>query len=818
MTNNFNDLNYMNNDLTGNSTEFYPGKVIDFKQDKNTFFFRCDNNVILAVKIITDNIIRFRFSTEGCFENDFTYAIDPNNCKIEEKVNFLEIKEKDDHYRITTEHLICTVQKIHLKTRILDRSGNVLNEDEKGFHWQYDHNTGNDIVIMSKKVQSSEQFYGLGDKSCNFNLRGKRLENWGSDKYAYNKNTDPLYKNIPFFMGLHKKMSYGIFFDNTFRSYFDFGHERSNVSSFWAQGGEMNYYFIYGPELLDVSTKYTKLTGTPELPPLWALGFHQCKWSYYPESKVREITNGFRERQIPCDAIYLDIDYMEGFRCFTWSKEYFPKPQKMVKELANDGFKTVVIIDPGIKIDPNYWVYREAFEKGYFCKRADGKLMKGSVWPGLCNFPDFTQPDVRDWWKDLFKGLIAEDGIKGVWNDMNEPAVFETGTFPNDVRHDYDGNPCSHLKGHNVYGMQMARATYEGVKKFAYPNRPFVITRSAYSGIQRYTSAWTGDNVASWEHLSIADVQCQRLSVSGLSFVGSDIGGFIDTPSGELFIRWVQLGIFHPFCRVHSSGDHGDQEPWSFGEEYTLLAKKFIELRYQLLPYIYTAFWQYVEHGIPMLKPISFYNQRDSETYYRQEEFILGDHILACPVTQEGADGRWLYLPKGKWYYYWNDEVFMGDEEVWADADLNYIPMYIKAGAVIPFYPIMQYVGEKEVEVLKLHVYYSNNTTEESFLYEDKGDGYEYAENNEKCVRKFTFEGTPYTASLIQSKEGEFETTYKTYQLVLHGFPSHFKSYKLNDNENLIPLTASKDAESGQNIIIINIDQNFEKIEFVKNS
>ncbi len=814
MTNTVDDLNYMNNDLSSQSKECFAGTVVNYSQDNDhTFTFRCHNHVAMMLNVVTDKIIRFRFSTDGYFENDFTYAIDKENT-LQASVEFIEFKEKSDHYRITTENLICIVQKEGLKTRILDRSGNVLNEDEKGFHWLYDDNTGNDIVIMSKKIQSSEHFYGLGDKSCDFNLRGKRLENWGSDKYAYGKDTDPLYKNIPFFTGLHKKTSYGIFFDNTFRSYFDFGAERSNVSSFWAQGGEMNYYFIYGPEMMDVSTTYTNLTGTPELPPLWALGFHQCKWSYYPESKVREVTDGFRKHQIPCDAIYLDIDYMDGFRCFTWNKEYFPEPQKMVKELADNGFKTVVIIDPGIKIDRNYWVYQQAFKKGYFCKRPDGKLMKGSVWPGLCNFPDFTKPEVRDWWEDLFEGLIAEDGIKGVWNDMNEPAVFETGTFPDDVMHDYDGNPGSHRKGHNVYGMQMARATYEGVKKFAYPNRPFVITRSAYSGIQRYTSAWTGDNVASWEHLQIADTQCQRLSVSGLSFVGSDIGGFIETPNGELFIRWIQLGIFHPFCRVHSSGDHGDQEPWSFGEKYTALAKKFIELRYQLLPYIYTAFWQYVTTGKPMLRPLSFLDQHDSETYYRQEEFGLGDHLLACPVTQESADGRWLYLPSGSWYYYWTDEIFNGSQEVWADADLERVPMYVKAGAVLPLYPVMQYVGEKEVEELTLHVYYANKNSEVSYLYEDKGDGYGY-EENEKCVNTFTFEGSPYHATLHQHKEGQFKTSYTTYKLVLHGFPSSITSYKIDDEEEKAFETYEKN-QIGKKLAILTVSQNFQKIDFIK--
>ena len=247
----------------------------------------------------------------------------------------------------------------------------------------------------------------MGDKPQHLNLKGHRFENWATDSYAFGKDTDPIYKAIPFYTGLHNNKSYGIFFDNTFRTYFDFCHERRNVTSFWAQGGEMNYYFFYGPKMQDVVTSYTDLTGTPELPPpLWALGYHQCKWSYYPESNVKEVTAKFRALKIPCDAIYLDIDYMEGFRCFTWSKDYFPDPKRMVKELADDGFKTVVIIDPGIKIDNEYSVFKEGLDKDYFCKRADGPYMKGKVWPGECYFPDFTRPEVRKWWAGLFKSLL----------------------------------------------------------------------------------------------------------------------------------------------------------------------------------------------------------------------------------------------------------------------------------------------------------------------------------------------------------------------------------------------------------------------------
>jgi alpha-glucosidase len=758
--------NYMINDLANIKEDLLPGFATDYSQDENKFHFYCDNQVVLFVHVLSDKMIRFRYSTNGDFAPDFSYAIAP---EFREQFPKVEFKEKSDHFRITTHRVICTIRKEGLQVRISDKSGDVLMEDEKGFHWEYDLQSGNDIVKMSKKVQSGEHYYGMGDKSCSMNLRGRRLQNWGSDTYGYGRNSDPLYKNIPFYIGLHQKTAYGIFFDNTFRTFFDFAHERSNLTSFWAHGGEMDYYFFYGPLMLEVVEQYTELTGKPELPPLWALGYHQCKWSYYPEDKFKSIAEGFRSRQIPCDALYLDIDYMDGFRCFTWNKDYFANPKAMVQELAQDGFKTVVIIDPGIKIDKNYWVYQEGFEKDYYCRRGDGPYMKGSVWPGLCHFPDYTRPEVREWWADLFKELIADIGVKGVWNDMNEPAVFEQGTFPDDVRFDFDGQPCSHRKAHNIYGMQMVRATYMGIKKYAFPDRPFTITRSGYSGVQRFSSTWTGDNIASWDHLWLANIQCQRLSISGFSFVGSDIGGFIESPTGELYIRWLQLGIFHAFCRTHSSGDHGDQEPWSFGEDYTALAKKFIELRYQLLPYLYTTFWQYVTFGTPMLRPLVFLDQEDSETYMRMAEFSLGDNLLLCPITQAEVDGRWLYLPKGHWYYYWTDQAETGGKEVWAEARLDRIPLFVRAGAVLPFYPIQQYVGEKKIEELILHIYYIDGSLP-SMLYEDRGDGYDY-ENGQATTKTFRVTGSPQSLAITQKEEGGYKADYRTYKIMIHGLP-----------------------------------------------
>lgn len=750
--------------------EFHPGQIssTSIDKEKQCITITADNDVVLQIYVISEYILRFRYAPDGYFQNDFSYGIDPDFKA--DKVDF-KFSEKEDYFELSTSAVDCQIGKSSMGIKILDKQGNIINEDEKGFHWEENQKYGGHIVQMTKKVQEQEVFYGLGDKPTDLNLKGKRLVNWGTDHYGYSKNSDPLYKNIPIYYGLHNGIAYGIFFDNSFKSHFDFGSERNSATSFWAQGGEMNYYFIAGPELLDVATRYTVLTGTPEMPPMWALGFQQCKWSYYPESEVMEVAHTMRKWQIPCDAIYLDIDYMDGFRCFTWDNQKFPDPKGMIDQLNDIGFKTMVIIDPGIKVDKNYPIFTEALEKGYFCRRPDGHFVMGKVWPGECYFPDFTKPEVREWWAGLFKELIEEQGVAGVWNDMNEPALFEveSKTFPDDVMHDYDGNLCSHRKGHNVYGMQMARATADGVKRFGGGKRPLIITRSGYSGMQRYSSVWTGDNIASWEHLWLAGVQAQSLSISGVSFAGSDIGGFIQQPSGELFVRWIQLGIFHPFCRVHSSGDHGDQEPWSFGEKYTLLFKKFVELRYRLLPYIYTTFYQYHSKGIPMLRPLVFYDQRDRHNHNRDHEFLCGPNLLVVPVVNDGAQSRSMYLPKGTWYNYWDNKAAEGKKELVVSADLSSFPFFVKAGTVLPLYPVQQYTDEKVIDTVSLKAYYLAGEYQSEW-YEDAHNGQEYKEGG-YCLSVFSMNGKSQALEIVQEKKGDFNSPVLSYEMELIGLP-----------------------------------------------
>ncbi len=825
----------INNDLTEGSDrypdvffDFIPDQVVRVEQDGADYFFYCQNKISLQVKVVATDIFRLRYTITGEFQDDFSYAIDP---KFKPAAVQIEQSETSEAYVLRTDQLECRISKKGLLVNFYDHTGNLICAETEGFKGLSTILKGITKLEVAKAAPDGEHYFGLGDKSCSTNLRGHHLENWNTDAFGFNETTDPLYRSIPFYYGLHEGKGYGIFMDNSYRSHFDFDSEADGQTRFSAAGGEMNYYFIYGPELLRVAERYTDITGRPDLPPLWALGFHQCRWSYYPEARVREICDEFRSREIPCDAIYLDIDYMDQYRCFTWNHDYFPQPKAMIADLKAKGFQTVVMIDPGIKVDPEYSVYQQGREKDLYCRRPDGELMTGPVWPPDCVFPDYTLPAAREWWGNLYQELYREDGISGFWNDMNEPAVFKVNfkTFPENVRHDYDGHPCSHAKAHNIYGLQMSRATYEGLSQLKPDKRPFVLTRATFAGGQRYASAWTGDNIASWEHLALANIQCQRMSLSGFSFIGTDIGGFVEQPTGELLVRWLQLGIFHPLYRVHSMGNNVDgatevdeelvkkseselrmdQEPWVFGEDYTAQAKAAIELRYRLLPYLYTSFCQYTSKGTPMLKTLAFVDQNDPKALGREQEFLFGDHLLVAPVTEAASKIQEMYLPKGRWYNYFTEEAFEGPQLIEVETPLAYSPIFVRGGAVLPHYPVMQYTQEKAVETLELHVYYQAGETT-SMLYEDGGDGYAYQEGA-YAQRTFRTQGRVDGLKLTINKQGNWPDSYQNYKIWVHGLP--FEPQKCLCEDGSIEIQVSE--HHHMPVYVLNLGIEFNELDLI---
>lgn len=672
---------------------------------------------VVRITVLAPDIVRFRASRNGAFQPDRSAAV----VKTEWDRAPFEIRETEAELQIRTSEIEVKIQKHPVRISFAGQDGRVINQDdpELGIAWS------GDAVRVWKSMPQAEQYYGLGEKAGALNRKYKHFTMWNTDIPAYKADTDPLYQTIPFFYGVNKGKAYGIFFDNSYWSSFDMGKEFPDRYSFGAVGGEMNYYFFSGPTPRKVLQRFTELVGRMPLPPLWSLGYQQCRWSYFPESRVRTLAADFRSKQIPCDVIYLDIDYMEGYRIFTWSKKNFPDPKSMIGDLSKDGFKFVTIVDPGIKADSSYHAFRTGSAADLFLKYPDGKLFTGKVWPGVCAFPDFSNPATRKWWGKNMEALTSV-GVRGFWNDMNEPSVFDvpTKTTDLDVVHDDGGLRTPHAKNHNLYGLQMTQASYEGSLMQMPNERPFILTRASYAGGQRYSAAWTGDNISSWEHLEMAVPMMLGLSISGQPFVGTDIGGFVDSPDGELYSRWLQLGAFSPLMRTHTAWGTKDQEPWSYGAELEAVNKHTIELRYSLLPYIYGVMYEASVTGIPPLRPLAFDYPEDQWNASNATEFMFGDGLLVAPVLWPGVRSRGLSLPPGVWYDYWTGKRYQGGTHIDVDAPIDRIPIFARAGAVIPTQQVVQYVGQAPIDPLTVTIFVADSVSYS--FYEDDGHSLEY--------------------------------------------------------------------------------------------
>jgi alpha-glucosidase len=692
------------------------GNMDSFSSEENGVTIK-SGPAVVQVLVLAPDLVRIRVAKDGAFGPDQSWAV----VKSIWKSVHIEVHDSKDELRLTTSAMVIVVQKRPIRLSFFDRDGRLLNkdDDDRGMSW-----TGKSVRVW-KFMPQSENYYGLGEKAGALDRKYKHMTMWNTDIPAYKADTDPLYQTIPFFYGINKGRAYGIFFDNSYWSSFDMGKEFPDRYSYGAVDGEMNYYFFAGPTPVSILARFTELVGRMPFPPRWALGYQQCRWSYYPESRVRKLAADFRSKSIPCDVLYLDIDYMEGYRIFTWSKKNFPDPKKMIADLSGDGFKVVTIVDPGIKADSSYSAFLTGSAGDYFLKYPDGRLFLGKVWPGVCAFPDFSNAKAREWWGRNFDALTGV-GVRGFWNDMNEPSVFDvpTKTIDLDVVHHDNGLKTPHSKNHNVYGMQMTQATYEGVKALKPNERPFVLTRASYAGGQRYSAAWTGDNVSSWEHLQMAVPMMLGLSISGQPFVGTDIGGFVDSPDGELYARWLQLGVFSPLMRTHTEWGSKDQEPWSYGPELEEINKRTIELRYRLLPYIYDKMIEASTTGIPPLRPLVFDYPEEGSFTSNSSEFMFGDALLVAPVLQPGVRGRSLTLPKGVWYDYWSGKRLQGGDRIEVEAPLDRIPIFAKAGSIVPTQQVLQYSDQLPIDPLTLSVFVADSARTE--YYEDDGRSFEY--------------------------------------------------------------------------------------------
>ena len=668
----------------------------------------------IAVEALRDDILRVRIWKGDAVPEDASWAVLPAS-----RTNSVSVASEPHGF--ATRVLRVFIDE-HLELTVSDLSGNVLQKDAGPVRWEGNHFT------VSKQRGNDDHFFGLGDKPGPLDRSGEVFTMWNTDAFGWQESTDPIYKSIPFFLHVGNGRTLGVFLDNTFRSNFDFGHSDPGEYTFGALDGPIDYYLIYGPEPRQVVTAWSWLTGATPLPPLWALGFQQSRYSYFPESQLREIADRLRKDRIPTDVLWLDIDFQHKNWPFTVNEEAFPNFKGMVQDLTNDKFKLVVITDLHVAKQPGvgYAPYDSGAAGDHFVKNPDGSTYVGKVWPGDAVFPDFTQARTRQWWGSLFKTFI-DDGVSGFWNDMNEPAVFETPgkTMPDNIQSRIDEpgfrkRTATELEIHNIFGLENARATFDGELALRPNERPFVMTRASYAGGQRYGSTWTGDNSSTWNHLRMTVPQIVNLGLSGFALSGADVGGFAGSPSPELLTKWVEFAAFQPIFRIHSAKGTRMHEVWVDGPEQEAIRRRFIEERYRLMPYLYTAAEETSRDGLPIDRPL-FLEYPDDFT--GGTEFMFGSRLLVAPGSNlEEVAPYDVHLPPGTWYDYWaGDKVQSGKLAGPVDLEqrdkviaqkplkvtpaLDQLPLYVRGGSILPIAPLTQSTSETPNGPLILRVF-----------------------------------------------------------------------------------------------------------------
>eukprot|EP00899_Mesostigma_viride_P002073 jgi/Mesvir1/11867/Mv00214-RA.2 len=597
--------------------------------------------------------------------------------------------------------------------------------------------------VVRIQIPKNSSLYGTGEVPGRLLRNGKKVETWNTDCLGYSDASLSLYQSHPWVLCvMDNGKSFGILADTTCNCQIDMSQDHLITVT-----GPSPFPILITPALdtpQQVVTTLGTMTGKMPLPPKWAVGYHQCRWSYEPASQVVEIADGFRSRSIPCDAVWMDIDYMSGFRCFTFDPVKFPDPVGLRSYLNERGFHAVWMLDPGLKAEPGYSVYESGSANDVWVRQADGSEYHGVVWPGDCAFPDYLSSEVRHWWSEHVASFMA-NGVDGLWNDMNEPAIFHvtSKTMPLDNVHEADpefGGRGPHSQFHNVYGMQMVRATREGMLR-AHPNkRPFVLTRANYIGGHRYAATWTGDNVSTWTHLQMSIPMVINLGISGQPFTGPDIGGFAGNCEALLFARWIGLGALLPFSRTHTEKGSARQEPWTFGEKTEAVARAAIMRRYLLLPHIYSLFYRAHISGLPVLTPMFFADPADTSLRDVDDAFLLGNLAVLCSVDksatalqrfQSTTDKR--QLASGRWARFHFDDFHPE------------LPLlFLKEGSIIPTGPPMQFSHQAPLDPLTLLVYPDASGAAEGKLYEDTGDGYEYEDSQQFLLTKYTCERLPH--------------------------------------------------------------------------
>ncbi|MBO1513417.1 glycoside hydrolase family 31 protein [Metabacillus bambusae] len=706
-----------------------------------------------------------------------------------------KMNEDTEKIVLSSDSLTVQIKKSPFGIKYLDKDGNVINEDaEQGVGYE------NGKPYVFKKTGKNEDFYGFGQKTTGLNHRGKEIGVWNRENLGQpiSKYT---FSSVPFFIGLKGTNSYGILFDNTYRSYYNMAAESDDYYYFHADGGKLTYYFINGPEIKDVVDRYTDLTGKMQMPPKWAMGFHQAAWGYH-QKDLEQVSKTYREKKIPADGMWYDIEWMDDYKTFFFGNK-FPDPDGLNEMLEKQNYHTVAIVDPAMRVpdpgQPEYLPYTEGTNKDLWVENPDGTPYLGKVWPwgvpSLSVFPNFLKQETRDWWAGWHKTMF-DRGIDGIWNDMNEPANFSTKDYwslPLDTVFETDnGGKLTHEEAHNIYAHLENQATDQAFKTLKPNERPFVLTRASFTGTQRYaTATWTGDNWSEWEMLRISIFQNANVGLTGFAMVGNDIGGFAKKPhegvvaTSELFARWIEVGAFYPFSRDHYNNDGKSpmeteagnllkwqrQEPWQFGKEVEDISRKYISLRYELMPYLYNTFKETTKNGKLIQQPLVYQFQEDEKTHNIQDQFMFGDSLMMAPVVHEGKTSRDLYLPSGaNWVDYWTGEEFKGGQTIHRQADLATLPIYVKKDSIIPRREVQQHTGEKPLTNLTLDTYLDEKASYSFYEDDAKTEDYKRGE---------------YNLTTFEVKRNPNKITFKQKQEVSNYKESKLEKYtlKLNNTE-----------------------------------
>lgn len=754
------------------------GKITNWKKQADGIEGKAER-AYFSIKVYNQHIIRVRVSKNAPMR-DFSYLLSPG---LRPAATDFSIVETENTILISTACMVAEIEKLPA-FRIIFKTltGEIINEDRggEGFGYSFNGNRTN----LYKKLQPGERFTGLGEVLGNLDKRRASFTLNNTDTYKYGDPRLPMYTNVPFYIGIHNSKVYGLFYHNTYKSFFNFGVSTPDFASITCDGGDIDYFFIYDYDIAGILSNYTLLTGRMPLPPLWSLGYHQSRCSYFPQNIVLNIAQTFRDRKIPIDCMVLDADYLWEYEPFRINLNRFPDMKGLTKKLSELGIEVTASVNPGIKIDSTYFAHHDGLKQNIFLKYTDGTTYTAEIAPSLNNFVDFSKPAGRKWWADNMK-FLPENGIHGYWNDMNEPAVGAS-YLPDNLVFDFDGHKADALEAKNVYGMLMARSSFEAAMKYGQGWRPFILTRSGFAGVQRYAAVWTGDNTAKDEYILSGTLLNTQLGLSGIPFTGDDIGGYIGPTSKELFIRWIQTGVFQPFARNHKESYASANEPWAYGDEAEAIAREYIGFRYRLLPYIYSIFYKTSISGLPVVRSLCIEHPHMDNVYDElyQYQFMLGDALMVVPVTTR-EETKQLYLPPGEWYDIWSDVLIEGDKELSIRCQNYSIPLYLKASSILPMQSLVQSTSERPSDTLLVHIYKGNQKN--SFvLYEDDGKTFDYQNMQ---FNKRTIEYLPDEDLIVFNEaEGKYLSKYMFIKLILHGFHQELSQVMI-DNK---PATASK--------------------------